>query len=93
MMKNYTWNPEKNQKLIRERNISFEEIVFHIRNGDEVDVFEHPDQEHYQGQKVSAVIIDGYAYLVPFAETETEIFLKTAFPSRKATKKYLGGRQ
>lgn len=23
--------------------------------------FEHPDQEHYHGQKVSVVIIDGYA--------------------------------
>jgi len=26
--------------------------------------------------------------LVPFAENETEIFLKTIIPSRKATKKY-----
>ena len=30
-----------------------------------------------------------YAYLVPFVETETEIFLKTIIPSRKATRKYL----
>jgi len=27
-------------------------------------------------------------YLVPFIETETEIFLKTIIPSRKATKKF-----
>ena len=30
-----------------------------------------------------------YACLVPFVETETEIFLKTIIPSRKATRKYL----
>jgi len=29
-------------------------------------------------------------WLVPFVETDDEIFLKTIIPSRKATKKYLG---
>jgi len=32
-----------------------------------------------------------YVYLVPFIENKKEIFLKTIIPSRKATKKYLGG--
>jgi len=35
------------------------------------------------------VEINNYAYLVPFVETDEEIFLKTIIPSRKATKKYL----
>jgi hypothetical protein len=35
------------------------------------------------------VLIEGYAYLVPYVESETEIFLKTIIPSRKATKKYV----
>ncbi len=52
-----------------------------------------PIRNIIRGRKYLFVIIDSYAYLVPFVETETEIFLKTAFPSRKATKKYLGGRQ
>ena len=30
-----------------------------------------------------------YVYLVPFVEDEKEVFFKTLFPSRKATKKYL----
>ncbi len=90
-MKHYTWNPEKIFKLKSERHISFEEIVFHIEQGDEVDIYEHPNQERYKGQKISVVIIENYAYLVPFVETETEIFLKTIIPSRKATKKYIGG--
>jgi len=32
--------------------------------------------------------IDSYAVVVPFVEVEDEIFLKTAFPSRKYTKLY-----
>lgn len=87
-MKHYNWDPSKNEKLKTERNISFEEVVFHIGQGDEVDIFEHPSQERYPGQKISVVLIEGYAYLVPYVESETEIFLKTIIPSRKATKKY-----
>lgn len=89
-MKHYNWDPSKNEKLKAERDISFEEVVFHIRQGNEVDVFEHPNQERYPGQKISVVLIEGYAYLVPYVESETEIFLKTIIPSRKATKKYVG---
>ena len=30
----YEWNPDKNEELKRERNISFEQIVFHLSQGD-----------------------------------------------------------
>lgn len=89
-MRHYAWNAEKNQHLKKERGVSFEEVVFHIEAGDEVDVFDHPNQKRYPGQKISVVIIEGYAYLVPFMESESEIFLKTIIPSRKATKLYAG---
>ncbi|MBT3712172.1 MAG: BrnT family toxin [Anaerolineae bacterium] len=89
-MKFYNWNPEKNEFLKSERNISFEEVIFHIQNGDEVDIYDHPNQERYPNQKISVVIVEEYAYLVPYVESETEIFLNTIIPSRKATKKYLG---
>lgn len=89
-MKHYNWDPDKNEKLKAERNISFEKIIFHIECGDEVDVFEHPNQEWYPGQRISVVLIEGYAYSIPYVESETEIFLKTIIPSRKATKKYVG---
>ena len=90
-MKTYAWNSEKNDILKKERAISFEEVVFNIQLGNEVDIFDHPNQERYPGQKISVVIVEGYAYLVPFVETEEEIFLKTIIPSRKATKQYRGG--
>jgi uncharacterized DUF497 family protein len=89
-VKIYDWDSKKNEKLKAERGISFEDIVFHIMPGAEVDVFEHPNQSKYPGQNVSVVIVDEYAYLVPYVETETVVFLKTIVPSRKATKKYVG---
>jgi len=89
-VKHYAWDPAKNEWLKRERGISFEDVVFHIEAGDEVDVLEHPNQERYPGQKISVVRIEGYAYLVPFVESESEIFLKTIIPSRKAATQYVG---
>ena len=38
---------------------------------------------------VAFVKIRGYAFLVPFIETDGEIFLKTVIPSRSATKRYI----
>jgi len=86
----YVWDDEKNERLKVERNISFEEIVFHIANGEVLDIVEHPNQAKYKGQKMFIVKINDYAWLVPFVETDEEVFLKTIIPSRKATKKYIG---
>jgi hypothetical protein len=85
-VKHYSWSPEKNEWLKRERGVGFEDVVFHIEAGDEVDLFEHPNQERYPGQRISVVLIEGYSYLVPFVESDDEIFLKTIIPSRKASK-------
>jgi uncharacterized DUF497 family protein len=84
----YNWNSDKNQLLIKERGISFERIVFEIGSGNELDVLEHPNQAKYPGQRISMVQVDDYVYAVPYVETDTEIFLKTIIPSRKATKQY-----
>jgi len=90
-VKRYTWNREKNQHLKAQRNISFEEVLIHIASGDVLDVIEHRNQEKYEGQRIFIIRIHDYAWLVPFVETETEIFLKTIIPSRKATAQYLRG--
>ncbi len=88
-MKNFVWNEEKNEKLKRERNISFEIIILQIEAGKILDILEHPNSEKYQGQKIFVIKFNEYAFLVPFVEDEQEIFLKTIIPSRKATKQYL----
>ena len=63
-MKHYVWDPEKNERLKIERGVSFEDVVFHINAGDEVDLFQHPNQERYPGQQISVVLIEGYAYFI-----------------------------
>lgn len=90
-MKYFSWNPEKNELLKEERQISFEEVVFYIEMGFLLDVLEHPNQGKYKGQKIFVIQMDDYVYLVPFIEDEQEVFLKTIIPSRKATRKYLKG--
>jgi len=89
-MKHFAWSSEKDESLRKERGISFEEIVYHIEQGDVADILEHPNQKRYPGQRVLVVIADEYAYLVPCIDTEDEVFLKTIIPSRKATREYLG---
>lgn len=89
-MKSYDWNQEKNATLKKDRGVSFEEIVFHIENGDELGVYPHPNQERYPNQLISVVSVNNYAHLVPYIESEESVFLKTIIPSRKATKKYIG---
>ena len=91
-MKPIHWNADKNRKLIEERHISFEEIVFSLQTGGLLDDAVHPNSEKYPEQRIFIVAIVDYVYLVPYVESDEEIFLKTAFPSRKATKEYLGER-
>jgi len=91
-MKIFKWNTEKNEVLLRERGITFEEIVQKIESGTKVIETNHPNQKKYPHQKILIVDIDGYAYLVPCLIEQNEYFLKTIIPSRKATKKYFGGR-
>jgi uncharacterized DUF497 family protein len=84
----YNWSAAKNEMLVRERGISFERIVFEISMGNEMAMVMHPNQDRYPGQMISVVEVDDYVYLVPFVETESEIFLKAIIPSRKATRQF-----
>lgn len=87
-MKIITWDPQKNEQLKKQRGISFDEVLFHVSAGDVLEIFEHPNQERYPGQKIYAIALEEYVYLVPFVESDDEIFLKTIIPSRKATRHY-----
>lgn len=89
-MKPISWNPTKNQQLIAERGISFEDIVFYIQQGQLLDDIVHPNSEKYPEQRIFVISVDDYVHLVPYVENREEIFLKTVIPSRKATKQYLG---
>ena len=92
-MRYFDWSTDKNERLKEQRDITFEEIVFHILHDGLLDVLEHPNKKQYPGQMIFVVDVEGYIYLVPYVETEESIFLKTIIPSRKMTKKYLKGEQ
>jgi uncharacterized DUF497 family protein len=82
-MKYLNWDPDKNEILKRERGISFEEIAYLIESDQVIGIEENP---RYSNQKMYVLEIDNYAIIVPYVENNDDIFLKTAFPSRKYTK-------
>ena len=88
-MKYYAWDEGKNNLLKETRNISFEEIVLSLSNNKLLEVVEHPNKQKYPNQKMFIVDVRDYAYIVPFVEDEKKYFLKTIYPSREATKKYI----
>jgi uncharacterized DUF497 family protein len=89
----FVWNEDKNNVLRQHRNISFEQILTAIEDKKIVDVIEHPNKVKYKGQIYIMVNYDEYIYVVPavISESEEECFLKTIYPSRKYTQKYLRG--
>lgn len=88
-MKKINWNAEKNQMLMSQRGLSFEDAVFALQANRLLDDLKHPNSDKYPNQRILIIEIDGYACLVPYIENDQEIFLKTVIPGRKATQKYL----
>jgi uncharacterized DUF497 family protein len=87
----YDWNEEKNKQLKERRGISFEEIVLCLQENRLLTVLEHPNRDRYPGQRLYLIEYKQRIYVVLFvvdAEEEV-IFLKTIYPSRHYTKKYL----
>ena len=88
-MKPFRWNSEKNEALKTTRGMSFESVVVAIESGGLLDIVNHPNKTRCPDQRVLVVAIENYAYLVPFVEEGDHHFLKTAIPSRKATRDHL----
>lgn len=67
--------------------MSFERIAEMIGAVDYIDIIRHPSRAN---QRMFVVRIDGYVWAVPYVieGKEGSIFLKTAFPSRKLSRKY-----
>lgn len=84
-MKYINWDSEKNEILKKTRGLSFEEVALMIEGGEILDIIENPG---YSNQYLFIFNIENYAVVVPYVETDNEIFLKTAFPSRKFSKIY-----
>jgi len=91
--KSLRYSYEKNELLKKERGVSFEDVILSLENGDLLDDVSHPNSEKYPNQDIFIIYIriKEYVYLVPYVQTEDEIFLKTIIPSRKMNKKYMQG--
>lgn len=87
-MKYFEWDKKKNEKLKKERKISFEQVIKSIIEGNLIDIIENLSSFH-KNQRVFILKINNYIYYVPFVEDEEKIFMKTIIPSRKLKKKYL----
>jgi len=82
------WDSEKNLKLQTERNISFEEISEIILRKEYLDILENLSRPN---QQTFVVKLNNYIYSVSFViDDQSNIILKTAYPSRKLYEKYMG---
>jgi hypothetical protein len=85
------WNIEKKAELKARHGFGFERILVALAEGALLDERVHPNANRHRHQRQLVVEIEGYAWVVPFVSDGETVFLKTMFPSRKATKEYLGG--
>ena len=86
----FRYDFEKNALLLANRGIGFEEIISELNNGNLLTIEAHHNQKKYPGQKIMYVRCLAQVYLVPYVtEPDGTFFLKTAYPSRKATKAFL----
>ena len=88
-MSDFDWNDKKNEFLQSTPGVSFDKVLFHIQNGDVLDVIKHPNPARYPSQNTIVLNMEGYVHLVPYTKERGVRFLKTIIPSRKATKEYL----
>ncbi len=80
------WDPEKNIRLIENRNLSFDLISEIILEKKYYDILENKSRKD---QFLFIIPYDDYTYAVPFMiDKNNNIILKTIFPSRKFHKIY-----
>ena len=85
---NIIWDEDKSVKLKAERGISLDEIALLILKKQYIDVVKHPKRP---GQWMFIMPIDAYIHVVPFVlDSNGDVVLKTAFPSRKFHKRFGG---
>lgn len=84
------FNEEKNQLLKATRGIGFDEVVVAISEGNLLDDLANTNKK-YRHQRMCVVGIGEYAYVVPYVidKQNRHIFLKTVYPSRVLTTKYI----
>ena len=82
------FNAEKNLLLKEIRGVCFEDVIKEIEKGRILDVLRN---KNYLNQRILVIKVKNYIYAVPYVvdQKRKNIFLKTVYPSRALTKKYL----
>ena len=78
------WDPLKSEWLKRVRGVSFEDIL----RARFIAIEEHPKRPH---QSLMLFEHEGYIWTVPYVRSGEDIFLKTLYPSRVYTRKWIQG--
>ena len=87
------FSEEKNLLLKALRGISFDEAKKAIEENGVLDDIDHFNQKQYPNQRILIVVINQYVYAIPYVidKVRKVMFLKTIYPNRILTKKYLKG--
>ena len=86
----FDFSLEKDLILRESRGVGFRDIIDAYRAGKKLADFENKSKSHTK-QRLLVVNIGGYAFVSPYIidGKRKKVFLKTIYPSRKFTKKYL----
>ena len=79
----YQFSEEKNRQLVKNRGITFDDVIEAIAENGMIAEFENPNERDYPGQRIMVVNIGNYPHCVPFSIDGETIDLKTVYPSRK----------
>lgn len=88
-MKELRFDQKKDEWLRHTRGIGFNDIIEAINQGCPLKIIDHPNKKNHSNQKFYLVTINNYIYVIPVVEEDKYSFMKTIYPSRKYTKKYL----
>lgn len=82
---------EKSLILKETRGVSFEDIIAAIKSGKLLDDIDHFNKRRYPNQRILVVEFEKYVYAVPYVvdKKRNRLFLKTIYPNRVLTGKYL----
>lgn len=85
------YNKEKSFVLKSTRGIDFEEIIEAIDKDHILKNIDHFNKKKYPNQKILIIEINNYIYVVPYVidKKRKVVFLKTIYPNRNLTNKYL----
>lgn len=85
------FSEEKNILLKETRGVCFEDVIQAIMKGKILADLRHRNQKKYPGQRILVVKIKNYAWAVRYIVDKKKevLFLKTVYPSRTLTGRYL----